>query len=92
MPTRPPGRQRGDAGSQRLDDSHDLVARHDRQADVGKFAVDDVQVGTADAAGLDPHADLTRAGQGLGSAFEVEGPAGGGEDHCLHDALPRGTV
>ena len=42
----------------------DLVADDQGQFGLGEFAVDDVQVGAADAAGVDPDEHLLRAGRG----------------------------
>ena len=42
----------------------DLVADDQGQFGLGEFAVDDVQVGAADAAGVDPDEHLLRAGCG----------------------------
>ena len=89
MPTRRPGASEVTPASERLDDAHDLVARHDRQMDVGQLAVDDVQIGAADAAGLDAHADLARAGQRIGPLFKRERLPGRCKNHCLHDTLPK---
>ena len=58
-----PGREI-DAIADRLDAADDLVAGNDRQLRIRQFAVDHVQVGAADAAGLDPHADLAAPGSG----------------------------
>ena len=64
-------------GADLLDDAHDLVPRHDRQADVRQFAVDDMQIGAADAAGFDAHDDLARGGDRVGS-FDQRKPLAGG--------------
>ena len=45
-----------------VDDADDLMAGHDRLLVQRKVAFGDVQIGSADAAGLDGHADLTRPG------------------------------
>jgi hypothetical protein len=42
------------------------VAGHQRPLRVGQLAVHDVQVGAADAAGVDANEDLIRAGFGRG--------------------------
>ena len=46
------------------------MAGDDRQRDVRQVAIDDVQVGAADGAGLDPHADLARGGMRIGPLLE----------------------
>ena len=55
-----------DAFARRLDAADDLVPRHDRQLGIGQFAVDDMQVGAADAAGFDPNPNLPRSRLGIG--------------------------
>ena len=42
--------------------AHDLMPRHQRQLGMGQFAIDDVQIGAADAAGPDLHENLPRPG------------------------------
>ena len=46
-----------DAGADRIDPANDLMARDNRNVRVGQFAVDDMPVGAADAAGtyLNPY-------------------------------------
>src|SRR5258705_235843 len=50
----------GGVGAERVDDAGRLVTEDDRRRG-GKHAVDDAQVGVADAAVRDPHAHLTGA-------------------------------
>ena len=56
--------RRGDAGAQRLDGGHDLVAGHQRQARQRQLAVDDVQVGAAHRAGTHAQQHLAGARRG----------------------------
>ena len=49
-----------------LDGADDLVAGDERQLRLGQVAVDDVEVGAADAAGVHPHQHLPRPGLGVG--------------------------
>ena len=52
------------------------MAEHERELRVGKLAVEDVQVGAADPAGLDPDPELPRSGLGLGQLRLAQaGPA-----------------
>ena len=51
------------AGADRVDDARDLVAGHARVFDPGKEALLREDVAVADAAGLDPHADLAGPGR-----------------------------
>ena len=55
----PSGPERRHAVAGPVDDADDLVTGHDRQTRIRQLAVDDVQVGPADAAGLDADQDLT---------------------------------
>ena len=48
------------------DSSDDLVAEHERQLRVRQLAVEDVEVGPADAAGLHPDEQLPRPRRGFG--------------------------
>ena len=80
-------RRRGlqaDAFADRLDPADDLVPGDDRQLRVGQFAVDDVQVGAADAAGLDPHADLASARLGRRPLLDRQPFAGPTQNHGAH--------
>ena len=61
-------REAFDAGAEPLDEADDLVAGNDRQPLVRQLAVDDVQIGAADAAGLDADQQLRRPRRGLGRA------------------------
>jgi hypothetical protein len=57
-------RKAGHGGSNRLDDPGEFMSeRHRRRT--GKFAMEKMPVGAADAAGLDPHQDIVRPGHGL---------------------------
>ena len=67
--------------------SDDLVPEHERELRIGELAVEDVQVGTADAAGLDAQEHLARRGLGVGKVAEPERPAGRVEDHRLHRTI-----
>ena len=78
--------RRVDAVADRLDPADDLVAGNDRQLRIGQFAVDDVQIGAADAAGLDAHADLAGARLGLGPFLDREPLAGPPVNHGAHGA------
>ena len=73
-----------DAVAGRLDPADDLVAGDDRQLRVRQFAVDDMQIGAADAAGLDPHADLPRARLGFGPLLHREPLVDSPQNHGAH--------
>jgi hypothetical protein len=55
-----------DAGADRIDSAYDLVARDNRHYRIRQFAIDDMQVGAADAAGGDPKPYLTLPGLPIG--------------------------
>ncbi len=84
-PTRSPGASATPAPD-RLDPADDLVTRDDRQLRIGQLAVDDVQVGAADAAGLDAQPDLPGAGIRIGPILEREPLAGPPQHHRAHAA------
>jgi DUF177 domain-containing protein len=67
-----------------LDDADDLVPGDDRQPRAGDLAVEDVQVGPADAAGVDANEHLARSRLGVGNLREPERPAGGIEQDGTH--------
>ena len=81
----PADRERGGAGAAGQHLAHDLVAGDQGQLGVRQLAVDDVQIGAADRAGLDPHQDLARAGDGVGEPGRAQWLAGSVEDHGEHD-------
>src|SRR5580658_6365453 len=66
------GRER-DPFARSLDPAYDLMPRNDRQLGVGQLAVDDMQIGAADAAGLDAQPNLPRPGRGIGPRLHHEG-------------------
>ena len=73
------------AGADRLDSADDLVSRHDRRLGVRQFAVDDMQIGAADAAGLDPQPRFARPRLGLGALLHDELLAGPPQHHRAHN-------
>ena len=73
---RRPGRRR--------DRADDLVAQHQRQLRLGQLAVDDVQVGAADAAGAHLERDLPGPGLRLGELGFLQRQADAGEEHGAH--------
>jgi hypothetical protein len=81
------GREAGDAVPQLLDRTDDFVSRHDRQLRVGQLAVDDVQVGAADAAGAHLHDDLAGSGSRPGHFDQSQRLAGPLQAHGSHRRL-----
>ena len=75
-----------DAGAETIDPSDDFMAGNDRDARVGQFAVDDMEIGAADAAGRDFQADFAGAGQGIGTLRPFERRADPVENHGMHQA------
>ena len=51
-----------DAGTDFVDPADDFVARDDGRQRVRQLAIDDVQIGAANAAGQDTHADFAGPG------------------------------
>ena len=62
----------------------DLVAHHQRQLRLGEVAVEDVEVGAADAAGADLELDLAGTGGGVGQLSQPERLPLPLEDHRPH--------
>ena len=87
--TKSPGRHRGDAVADGLDDARGLVAEQEREL-VVDAALAVVQVGVADPAGLDLHHRLPRTGIGHVDRDDLDGLAlGAGDDglDLLHGFL-----
>lgn len=78
------GRRTHNARADRLDDADDLVAGHDGIDRLRKVAVDDVQIGAADRAGLDPDANLAGPGDRVRPFLRNEGRAGRAQNHRPH--------
>ena len=74
------------AGAGRLDAADDLMPRNDRQLGIGEVAVDHMQVGAANAARLDPNANLPRPRLEFGPFLQREPIAGPPQDHGAHGA------
>ncbi len=72
------------AGAGRLDPADDLMSRDDRQFWSGEVAVDHMQLGAANAAGLDPNPNLPGPGPGFGPLLQQEPIAGPPQDHGGH--------
>jgi hypothetical protein len=66
-----PKRER-DPFARSLDATYDLMPRNDGQLGVGQLAVDDVQVGAADAAGMHAYQHFSGAGLGLRRVGEYQ--------------------
>ena len=64
------------AGAQRRHDTDNLVAGYQRQLGIGQLAIDDVQIGAADTAGLHLDQDLAGAGRRRGQRRRFERRAG----------------
>ncbi len=57
--------QMGDIGADRIDPSDDLMSGDDRNFRIRQFAVNDMKVGTADAASADANANFAAARHGV---------------------------
>ena len=77
-----------DPFADRLDAADDLVARHNGQLWVWQLAVDDVEVGPANAASLNPHANLARSRRGVRPLLHPEPLVRPIEDHGAHPSEP----
>ncbi len=71
--------------------ANDLVAGHDRQPGLGQLAVDQVQVGPADAAGANAHDQIAWAGLGDVPLDRLERSARPLQHHCAHANLSRAS-
>jgi len=80
-----------DAGAGLGHRADDLVAGNDRGACVRQLAVDDMEVGAADAARVDLHQDLPRSRGRIAQFHPLEGPLRSHQDHRFH-ALSRSAV
>jgi hypothetical protein len=73
-----------DAGSHRLDASDDLVSRYDWQFRIRQFAIDDVQIGTADTASRHSDANFTTIRLGIRPLLPLERLPDFRQHHCMH--------
>lgn len=80
-------RERIDAGTHTDNLSDDLMSGNDGGACVRQFAIDDVQIGSTDAAGVDLHNELPRSGTWIGHAQEFKRLVRGLEHHRVHHAI-----
>ena len=60
------------------------MAGNDRIGDIGQFAVDDMQIGAAHAAGADPDAHVAGPGRRILPRLKLERRAGRRQDHGVH--------
>jgi hypothetical protein len=72
-------------GSYRADD---LVTRNDGQVRMQQLAVDNVQVGAADATGMNFDHDLALARMRIVEAGKFECAPRGAQHHCMHAVTP----
>jgi len=79
-----PDLQRLDCGADRVDAPDDFVSWNDGQLRLSQLTVEHVQIGTADAAGTDPHANLARARLTVGQLAPFECGPGPLQHHRLH--------
>ena len=76
--------QRLDACTNSVDLTDNLVARYDWQCRTGQFAIDNMQIGTADAAGRHAYPNLTWSGHRIGQLREDQGLAWLSQLHRIH--------
>jgi hypothetical protein len=79
-----PDREAANEGTHGIDPPDDLVPWNHRQLRLGQVAVDDVEVGSTDAASLDPDPNLSRTGRGVGPLDKLERSARPVQYHCVH--------
>src|ERR1700690_3432602 len=92
MPARvaEPGHPDANAGleadplANRVNAADNLMSWHNGKLGIRQFAVDDVEIGAANAASLDPHANLTRSGRWLSPFFHHEPFVRPMQDHGAH--------
>jgi hypothetical protein len=73
-----------DACPDHIDPADDLVARDDRHFRIGQFAIDDMQVRAADAAGGNLDSNLTRPGLPIGEIGPFKSSPKLLQHHRLH--------
>ncbi len=83
--------QSHDVAADRIDPADDLVAGDDRHDGIGQLAVDDVQIGPADAAGGDAKADFTGSGKAVRKLRPFESLTELLQHHRMHRILRRGS-
>jgi len=86
-----------DAAADGIDPADDLMTWNDRHFRIGQFAVDDMQVGAADAAGEHLDADLPGAGLSIRQGSPHQRRADRRQNHCEHgvvssNGIPRGGM
>ena len=72
--------------------AHDLVSGDDGVGNIGKLAVQQVQVRAADRAGLHPDEHLSLLDAGLGRISQRERPTRTFKYHGAHDPVPLSCV
>src|SRR6185437_9022598 len=85
----PGGRRSGCAFADRIDDADDLVPGNDGQRGIGEFTIDHVQVGAADRAGRDAHAQLPCARCWHRTLLELQRAAGLPQHHGANGPVTR---
>jgi len=74
--------------SYRIDPANDLVTRNNWHMRIGKLAIDDMQVGPANAAGGDLDPNLPWPGLPVRQLCPYKRSFELGQHHCLHDVYP----
>jgi hypothetical protein len=76
-----------DAAAEQIDAADDLVPGDDRHDGLRQFAIDYMQISTADAACPDLDAHLPRTGKAIGEVFPCQVATDASECHGVHDPL-----
>jgi hypothetical protein len=72
------------SGTPGYHDSYDFVAQDQRKLGTRQLSVDNVQVGPADAAGMNSDQNLARTGSWQVKLVRPQRPAGPLQHHCVH--------
>jgi hypothetical protein len=78
---------RGDIRTHEIDPTDDLVAGHDRVANIGQLGIDEMKIGPAYAACADLHPELTLAGYRVRPLLHLEPRSRGRQHHRAHQSL-----
>jgi hypothetical protein len=83
-PDAPANPERIKAATYHVDPADDFMARNKRKLRAQQFAVDDVKVGAAHAAGADANPDLTVGRAGIRPLDKLERLTSTFQHHCAH--------
>jgi hypothetical protein len=70
-----------------VDNSDNFMSRNDWMFGVGKVAVDDMKIRSADRASLDANSNFAGTGSGIGALFKPQRLADPMKNHRYHDVV-----